>query len=104
MNAAIAPELDPKHQFFPLIRRLDALRRELGFGRHEADCRREYVLRNGVEDHPGLVANAQLAGLLCREIDGHVDVAEIKDRQDTLPCGDHLARAREPVLHTPASG
>ena len=51
----IALELDPEHQLLSLLGGLDALWRELGLGRHEADGRGEHVLGNGIEDRACLV-------------------------------------------------
>ena len=58
----IALELDAEHQFLPLLGRLDALGRELGLGRDEADRGGKDVLGNRIEDRARLVAQRELAG------------------------------------------
>ena len=45
-DLGIGLELDPEHQLLPLLGRLDALWRELGLGRDEADRRGEHILRD----------------------------------------------------------
>ena len=64
----------------------------------------KYELWDGIKDRACLVSQRELAGLIGREVDRHVDVVEIKDRQNTLTCSNDLARPSEPVLHTSASG
>ena len=48
--------------------------------------------------------SVELAGVIRRQIDRHVNVVEIEDRENPLPCRDHLAGASEPVLHASGSG
>ena len=45
----------------------------------------------------------ELASLLRRQIDRHVDVVQIENRQDALAGGDHLTGAGQSVLHASAS-
>ena len=51
----ISLKLDTEHQLLPLLGRLDALWRELGFGRDKADRCGKYELRKGIQDHARLV-------------------------------------------------
>src|SRR5215475_11220094 len=69
-----ALELDAEHQFLPLLGGLDALRRELGVGRDEADRRGNDILGNGIGDDARLVAERELTGVIRRQVDRHVDV------------------------------
>ncbi len=95
----ISLELDTEHQFLPLLGGLDALRRELGVSRDEADGRGNDVLGNGIGDDARLVAQRELARLIRGQVDRHVDVLEVEDGQNALPCRNHLTGAGEPVLH-----
>ena len=103
-DLGVGLELDAEHQFLPLLGGLDALWRELGLGRHEADGGGEHVLR---ERDRGSCAprspSVSLPACIRRQIDRHVDVVQIEDRQNALSCGNHLAGAGEPVLHASAS-
>src|SRR5260370_18981776 len=96
-------KLDAEHQFLPLLLGLDALRRELGVGRDEADRRGNDVLRNGIGDDARLVAERELAGNISGQVDRHVYVVEIEDGQNPLSWAHHLAGAGKPVLHPSTS-
>ena len=48
------------------------------------------------------ISNRKPASLLRRQIDRHVDVIQIKNRQNALARGDHFAGAGEPILHASA--
>ena len=102
-HRGVALELDSEHELLALLGRFDALRRELGVRRHEADTGGEDILREWIEDDTRLIPERELSRHIGRQVDGHVDVFEIEDGQHALSCGNHLTGAGQPVLHASAS-
>src|SRR5262249_26459041 len=103
-NFGIALQLDAEHQLLSLLLGLNAFWRELGIGRDEADGRRNDVLGDRIGNDPRLIAKRELAGVVRRQVDRHVDVVEIEDGQNALPWSHNFTSASESVLHTAASG
>jgi hypothetical protein len=82
---------------------LDAFWRKLRVRRNEADCGGDDIFGNGICDNASFVADGELARIRRRQVDRHVNIVQIKDRQYALAGGDHFAGAGESVLHASAS-
>ena len=76
-DRGIALQLDAEHQLLPFLGGLDALGRELGFRRHEADRGGQDILRDRIENGACLVAEHKLARHIRGQVDRHVNVLEI---------------------------
>src|SRR5271157_2078908 len=94
-------DLDPEHQLVPLASGLDLFGGELGLGRDERDLRRGHPIGRGVEDDPGLVTVLDPGRLLGRQVQIHVDVHQVEQREHLTTRREHLPLLGQAVQNPP---
>jgi hypothetical protein len=97
-------DLHTEHQLLALALGLDELGRELRLRRHEADVTGDGVLRIEVDGDAPLRAHLQRRRLVGRQVDLHVHVLQVHQRQRLAAGGQHLARLGQAVKHAPHDG
>src|SRR5262245_30671253 len=75
-------QLDAENELFSLFGSLDTFRRELGLSSHKTNRRWHNILREWVEDHARLVPEGKLPGLCRGQINRHINIIQIENRDD----------------------
>src|SRR5262245_48813170 len=81
-HLGIALGLDPKDQLLALRSGLHRLGSELSHAGDKRHLSREHVLRCSVQHDPRFSPNGYPAGKRFRQEKGHIDIADIEDRED----------------------
>src|SRR5215475_2820302 len=102
-HLGIALRLDTKDQFLALRDGLHRLGGELRHARDKRHVSREYILRCGVQYDPRFSPDGYPASERFGQEKGHIDIAEIEDREELATSGQHLTGLCHAVLHTSAA-
>ena len=84
-------QLHAEHQLVALAAGLNLLGRELGLRGDETDLRPCRVFGGDVKDDAGVGADLDLHGVLGRQVDLHVHIAEVDEREDLAAAAQNLA-------------
>src|SRR5262245_41584095 len=96
-------QLDAENELFSLLGRLNAFRRELGLGSDKTNRRWDNIWREGVEDHACLVPEGKLTGLRRGQINRHIDIIQIENREDARPSIHDFPSPMDQVLNSAAT-